>query len=72
LGLAQSEDVASVEKELQAAIPKKKWSSAHHWLIWHGRKVCKARNPLCSECELLALCPFKGKNLLTLGQKIKG
>lgn len=39
-----------------------KWSDAHHWLIWHGRKICKARKPLCSECMLTELCPYKEKN----------
>jgi endonuclease-3 len=39
-------------------IPKKDWSDAHHWLIWHGRKVCKARNPLCKECFLIKFCIY--------------
>ena len=63
LGLAKGDDPLAVEKELQKAIPKNKWSDAHHWLIWHGRKICKARNPLCSECVLVELCPYKEKNL---------
>lgn len=63
LGLAQGDDPLTVEKELQKAIPKNKWSAAHHWLIWHGRKVCKARKPLCGECVLVELCPYKEKNL---------
>lgn len=63
LGLARGDDPLAVEKELQKAIPKNKWSDAHHWLIWHGRKICKARKPLCSECVLVELCPYKEKNL---------
>lgn len=63
LGLAKGDDPLKVEKELQKAIQKNKWSEAHHWLIWHGRKICKARKPLCSECVLVELCPFKEKNL---------
>ena len=63
LGLAKGDDPLAVEKELQKAIPKNKWSDAHHWLIWHGRKICKARKPLCSECVLIELCPYKEKNL---------
>lgn len=63
LGLANGDDPLAVEKELQKAIPKNKWSDAHHWLIWHGRKICKARKPLCSECVLVELCPYKEKNL---------
>lgn len=63
LGLAKGADPLATEKELQKAIPMEKWSDAHHWFIWHGRKICKARKPLCKECPLLAECPFKKKNL---------
>ena len=63
LGLAKGKDPLEVEKELQKVIPKDKWSEAHHWLIWHGRKICKARKPLCFECVLLELCPYKDKNV---------
>jgi endonuclease-3 len=62
LGLAKGADPLATEKELQKAIPRDKWSDAHHWLIWHGRKVCKARKPLCPECGLVELCPFPEKN----------
>lgn len=51
-----------VERKLQKAIPMEQWSDAHHWLIWHGRKVCKSRRPLCGECPLGELCPSNGKN----------
>ena len=63
LGMAKGADPLATEKELQKAIPMEKWSDAHHWFIWHGRKICKARKPLCSQCVLLAECPFKEKNL---------
>ncbi len=56
LGLAESEQVLKVEQELMAVIPQKKWSDAHHWLIYHGRQVCKARKPLCSDCMLTKEC----------------
>lgn len=61
LHLAVGETPLEVEKGLQRAIPKEKWSDAHHWLIWHGRKVCKSRKPLCLECPLREICPGKEK-----------
>ena len=47
----------AVEAALQKAIPKANWAAAHHWLIWHGRKICKARKPLCKDCPVQDLCP---------------
>lgn len=57
LKLATGETPLEVEKGLQKAIPREKWSDAHHWLIWHGRRICKSRNPLCNECPLSEVCP---------------
>lgn len=57
LKLAEGATPLEVELGLQEAIPKEKWSEAHHWLIWHGRKLCRARNPLCGECPLNKVCP---------------
>ena len=54
---------AEVEKKLQKVIPMDKWSAAHHWLIWHGRKICKARMPLCDECPIKELCPYPHEKL---------
>ena len=59
LGLAKGADPLATEFELQKAIPKENWSDAHHWLIWHGRKICKARKPMCNECPLAELCVGK-------------
>ena len=61
LKLAVGETPLEVEKGLMQAIPKELWSQAHHWLIWHGRRVCKARRPLCGECPLGEVCPSMGK-----------
>ena len=58
IGLAEGKTVLEVEKELMKNIPKDKWSQAHHWLIWHGRKCCTARNPNCGGCMLHSLCVF--------------
>lgn len=57
LKLAIGATPLAVEEKLMKAIPKDKWSAAHHWLIWHGRRVCKSRTPLCVSCPLNALCP---------------
>ena len=57
LKLAVGDTPEKVEEGLKKAIPKKDWSAAHHWLIWHGRRVCHARNPDCENCPLLNVCP---------------
>lgn len=56
LGLANAKNVLKTELQLQEAIPKSDWSKAHHWLIYHGRRVCHARNPKCAVCTLRPLC----------------
>jgi endonuclease-3 len=63
IGLAKAKNVLDTEKHLMKNIPQGKWSDAHHWLIWHGRKICKARKPLCGGCPILQYCKFKEKNL---------
>ena len=55
-GLAQAKDVWNTEQQLMAAIPEEKWSIAHHWLIFHGRRVCFARNPKCEACTVSQYC----------------
>jgi len=56
IGLAEAKNVEETERQLQKAIPKKDWVKAHHWLIFHGRRVCHARNPQCGACTLQPLC----------------
>ena len=56
LGLADAKDVENTEKQLMRAIPKCDWCDAHHWLIFHGRRVCKAQRPLCESCTLKDMC----------------
>ena len=61
LGLAAGKTPEQVEAQLCALIPQDKWAEAHHWLIWHGRRVCAARRPNCTACTLAAHCPGKNK-----------
>lgn len=56
LGLADADDVLKTEQQLMKAIPKADWSAAHHWLIYHGRRVCKAQRPMCEVCTLRDMC----------------
>lgn len=58
LGLANSDNVDETERQLMKRIPRKQWSDAHHWLIWHGRRMCTARNPRCAECPLQSMCRY--------------
>ena len=60
LGLASADTPEKVEKQLQAAIPEKDWSQAHHWLIWHGRRVCRSQRPDCENCTLRPYCALYG------------
>jgi endonuclease-3 len=57
LGLTTNSDPVKVELDLMKLFPQEKWTLLSHWLIWHGRRRCRARNPDCKECELRSLCP---------------
>ena len=63
-GLAPGKDVRAVEDGLMKAIPAEFLLDAHHWLILHGRYVCKARKPDCPQCVIRDLCRFKDKTAL--------
>ncbi len=56
LGLVDASTVEETERQLMKVIPKKDWQEAHHWLIFHGRRVCKAQRPMCEVCTLHDLC----------------
>jgi endonuclease-3 len=58
LALARAGDAVKIELELQEALPRKEWTFSSHALIWHGRRVCKARKPACDSCALRPDCPF--------------
>jgi endonuclease III len=60
-GLAKGKTVREVEDKLMKAVPKEYLMDAHHWLILHGRYVCKSRKPDCPNCIIRDLCQFKEK-----------
>jgi len=62
--IAPGKNVAEVEKKLLKFTPDEYKQGAHHWLILHGRYICKARKPLCPECVINDLCEFRGKTTI--------
>ena len=56
IGLADAKDVLNTEKQLMQNIPEEDWSAAHHWIIFHGRRVCSARSPKCGICTIRPYC----------------
>ena len=58
IGIAKGKTTLEVENNYLKIIPKWAMKNAHHWLILHGRYVCKARNPLCNECGIRKFCEF--------------
>lgn len=63
LDLTRNEDPKKVEQDLMEIIPREKWIQFSHQIIWHGRRVCHARNPKCAECNLESLCYSKDKTV---------
>jgi endonuclease-3 len=57
LGLTRAEDPVKIERDLVKLVPRADWHRFPHLLIWHGRRVCDARQPRCDECVLVDLCP---------------
>lgn len=62
LGLTKSENPVIIERDLMALLPKKHWVQFAHWMIFHGRKRCKAQNPKCSDCEMRRKCYYEFKD----------
>jgi endonuclease-3 len=63
LDLSRNKDPKKIEQDLLKIIPKEKWILFSHQLIWHGRRVCRARKPRCVECNLERLCYSKDKTI---------
>ncbi|MDQ5887373.1 MAG: endonuclease [Pseudomonadota bacterium] len=63
IGLAPGKTVDEVEQKLLKVVPRQYMQDAHHWLILHGRYVCKARKPECAQCIISDLCDYKAKSI---------
>ncbi len=59
--LTQKDEPEKIETDLMRLVPRPEWTIFSHWLIWHGRRRCFARNPDCPNCEIGSLCPSYGK-----------
>jgi len=57
LGLTRHDDPVKIERDLMKTVPRADWARLPHLLIWHGRRICGARRPLCDRCVLVDLCP---------------
>jgi len=57
MGLTKEEDPVKVERDMQSLLPQARWILTAHRLIWHGRRVCKARSPNCEGCMVNKICP---------------
>lgn len=62
LGISTGKDPLETEGDICRVVPEADWADAHHWLIWHGRKICSAQRPKCGSCPLSALCLYKGED----------
>jgi endonuclease-3 len=71
-GLAKGKTVLAVEQQLDKKVPQPFRVGAHHWLILHGRYVCKARTPECWRCSVVDLCSYKAKVLEPRGKATVG
>jgi len=68
LGIAKSDDPAEIERQLMAIIPQPRWTRTTDLLIFHGRKVCIARRPLCGVCPVFALCRWPHRQAFAMGK----
>ncbi len=71
LGLAHAATPLKTEEQLKAVIPQSDWSKAHHWLIWHGRRICHAQKPDCARCPLRSVCDAMRQGEDAQGRRIQ-
>lgn len=62
LGIASATNVLDTEKQLMQAIPPEQWADSHHYILLHGRYVCKAQRPNCADCHVSHLCKYYKEN----------
>jgi endonuclease-3 len=72
LGIAASDDPLVVEQQLMAMTPRERWTQVTDLLIFHGRRICDARRPLCGQCPVFALCRWPLRQAYAMGQPPKG
>ncbi len=65
LGISKGDTPDQVEKGLMENVPREMWSDTHHYLIWHGRQICKARKPQCEICPLAPYCGYFNEEVKT-------
>ncbi len=63
LGIANAKNVLDTEKQLMQSIPREQWADSHHYLLLHGRYVCKAQNPQCQRCSVKDFCKHYKENV---------
>jgi endonuclease-3 len=68
LGIAKAEDPLEVERQLMKIIPRERWTRTTDLVIFHGRKICAARNPACGRCPVFALCRWPHRQAYAMGQ----
>ena len=68
LGIAGADDPIEVERQLMAIVPRERWTRTTDLVIFHGRKICIARRPLCGECPLFALCRWPYRQAYAMGE----
>jgi endonuclease-3 len=68
LGIVRGDDPIEVERQLMALVPQTRWTRTTDLLIFHGRKICNARRPLCGQCPVFALCRWPERQAFAMGQ----
>jgi endonuclease-3 len=71
LGIAKGDDPIKVERQLMTLVPPARWTRTTDLLIFHGRKICEARRPLCGQCPVFDLCRFKHRQAFALATPLR-